>query len=84
MVLTLGLPRLPLSQLLPLSLLRPLRLLLLPLLLLLLPTLLLLFLPLQSLLRLGAGLQVGHPRLGLRGWVQLGRLGLGLPMLPRL
>ena len=42
----LGLPRLPLSQLLPLLLLRPLRLLLLPLLQLLLPLPLLLFLPL--------------------------------------
>ena len=27
---------------------------------------------------------MGHPRLGLRGLVQLGRLGLGLPLLPRL
>ena len=80
----LGLPRLSLSQLLPLLLLRPLLSLLLPLLLLLLPLPLLLFLPLQLLLRLGLGLQVGHPRLGLRGLVQMGRLGLGLPLIPRL
>ena len=62
----LGLPQLPLSQC-PLLLLLSLRLLLLPLLQLLLPLLLLLFLPLQLLLQLGAGQQVGHPRLGLRG-----------------
>ena len=55
------------------------RLLLRPLLVLLLP-----LPPLLLLLRLGPGLQVGQPRLGLRGFVQLGRLGLGLPLLPRL
>ena len=71
---------LPSPPLPPLLLLLPL---LLHLLLLLLP-----LVPLQVLLRLGAWLQVGPPRLelglGRWGWLQLGRmgeLGLGLPLL---
>ena len=55
---------------------------------LLLPLLALLLhlLPLQLLLRLGSWVQVGLLRLwlGRRGFVQLGRLELGLPLLPRL